>query len=130
GGPARRPVLHAAALSLAPENRRRFNALLRTEGRGVQDANRRARALRAAVWDSFSAGVFDPARAEADLAQARALNAASRRTVEDGVVDFAAGLSAAERARFGEALRRSPQRTSPPPSRGAGFQPAPSKRQE
>jgi len=101
-----RPTLRAAALSLAPDRRTRFITLLRTEGEGVQGANRQARALRAAAWESLATPRFDPLIAKADLARARALNQASRATVEDGVLDFAAALPAAERARFGAAMRR------------------------
>ena len=105
-----RPTLRAAALSLASDQRDRFVALLGAEGESVQGANRQARALRAAAWGSLATPRFDPLVAKADLARARALNEASRATVEDGVLDFAAALPAVQRARFGAAMRR------PPPS--------------
>jgi uncharacterized membrane protein len=120
-----RPNLRAAAMSLAPEHRRQFNALLRAEGKSVHDANRRARALRIATWSSLATATFDPATAKADLARARALNQESRGKVEDGVLDFAAGLPAVERAGFGEAMRRAAarqSRVSPPANPAAKAQ--------
>lgn len=110
-----RPTLHAAALSLAPDPRTRFIALLRTEGDSVQGATRQARALRAAAWGTLAATHFDPLVAKADLARARALNQDSRAQVEDGVVDFAAALPPLERARFGAAMGR-PSSAQPHPA--------------
>lgn len=103
-----RPTLRAAALSLAPDQKTKFIALLEIEGDRVQGANRQARALRAAAWGSLAAARFDPLVAKADLARARALNQASRAQVENGVLDFAAALPTADRARFGAAMSRPP----------------------
>ena len=117
-----RTALRAAALSLPPEQRSRFIALLRAEGDSIEGAGRQARDLRAAAWGSLAAPSFDPLVAKADLARARALNLTSRGAVEDGVLDFAAGLPAGERAGFGEAMRRAAARQSrsaPPASPAA-----------
>ncbi len=111
-----RPTLRAAAMSLPPERRRQFTALLRAEGDGIQGASRQARDLRAAAWQSLATPSFDPLVAKADLARARALNLASRSAVEDGVVDFATALPPADRARFGEAMRRRSARQDPDPA--------------
>src|SRR5450432_823042 len=104
--PPERANLRAAAMSLAPRHRGELKSLLRAAGRSVQAANQQARALRIAAWSSLGSATFDPAAAKADLAQARTLNQASRGKVEDGVLDFAAGLPADERAGFGDAMRR------------------------
>ena len=112
-----RPNLRAAALSLGPDQRSRLAALLRAEGDSAQGATRQARALRAAAWASLAAPTFDPAVAKAGLARARAINQTSRGEVEDAVVDFAAALAPADRARFGEAMRRRPARPEPAEAR-------------
>ena len=112
-----RTALRAAALSLPPEQRSRFIALLRAEGDSIEGAGRQARDLRAAAWGSLAAPSFDPLVAKADLARARALNLTSRGAVEDGVLDFATALSPADRARFGEAMRRRSARQDPAPAR-------------
>ena len=112
-----RPTLRAAALSLPPDQRSRFIALLRAEGESVKGAERRARGLRAATWGMLAAPTFDPVVAKADLARARALNQASRGKVEDGVLDFAAALPPADRARFGEAMVRRSARQDPAAAR-------------
>jgi uncharacterized membrane protein len=111
-----RPNLRAAATNLAPEHREQFNGLLRAEADSVRLTNHQARALRMAAWGSLASANFDPAVAKADLAQARVLNLASRGKVEDGVLDFAAGLPATERAGFAEAMGRAlarPARVAP-----------------
>ena len=108
-----RATLRAAALSLPPEQRARFIALLRAEGDSIEGASRQARDLRASAWGSLAAPSFDSVVARADLARARALNQAARGTVEDGVLDFAAALPPVDRARFGEAMRRRSGRQDP-----------------
>jgi uncharacterized membrane protein len=110
--PPDRPNLHAAAMRLAPEHRIELNMLLRSAVQSVQATNQRARALRIAAWSSLGSATFNPAAAKADLARARALNQASRGEVEDGVLDFAAGLPVSERAGFGDSMRRALVRQS------------------
>lgn len=119
--PPERANLRAAAMALAPAHRNELKSLLRAAGQNIQGANQQARALRIAAWGSLGSATFDPAVAKADLARARALSLASRGKIEDAVVDFAVGLPAAERAEFGEALRRAWERQSraAPPARSA-----------
>lgn len=112
-----RTTLRAAALSLPPDQRSRFIALLRAEGDGIEVASRQARDLRAAAWGSLTAPTFDSVVAKGDLARARALNQASRGKVEDGVLDFVAALPPGDRARFGEAMRRRSARQDPAAAR-------------
>lgn len=115
-----RATLRAAALSLPPDQRTKFIALLRAEGDSIEGASRQARDLRAAAWGSLTAPSFDSVAAKADLARARALNQVSRGRVEDGVLDFVAALPPADRARFGEAMRRHSPRQDPAPARDKG----------
>jgi uncharacterized membrane protein len=108
-----RPNLRAAASSLPADQRKRFAALLRAEGDSIQGAARQARDLRAGAWNSLASPAFDPTVAKADLARVRAINQASRGKVEDAVVDFAAGLAAPDRTRFGQAMNRRAARQEP-----------------
>ncbi|MGI8840333.1 MAG: periplasmic heavy metal sensor [Caulobacteraceae bacterium] len=116
-GAPQRPNLRSAALTLTPDQRTKFVALLRAEGDGVEAAGRQARSLRASAWGALAAASFDPLVAKADLARARALNQASRGKVEDAVMDFAAGLPSVDRARFGEAMRHRSARQDPSSAR-------------
>ena len=122
--PQPQPVMRRAAMSLDATHKAAFLGLLRAEGRAVRPANRQARALRLEVWDSLVNAQFNEAVAKQELAQARRLNEESRATVEDGVLDFAAGLPASQRAALGEALRRMiPQNAKPPVKPSASTQP-------
>jgi len=103
--PASQPVLRHAALSLNPDDRARFLALLRERGRIAKPANVRARMLRLDGWGSLGDAAFDPAAAKARLAQARQLNLDTRGDVENAVVEFAAALPQPERAALGQGLR-------------------------
>jgi len=102
-----RPMLRRAAMSLAAPYRRAFLVALRDRGQSVRAPVLAARALRRSTWASMSAASFDPAVAKIQLRQARLMDADSRAAVEDGVVDFAAGLPPGERAKLGTALVRS-----------------------
>jgi uncharacterized membrane protein len=112
-GPATRSPLKAAAASLTATHRTAFLDLLRTQGKIAQTYNQQAHKLRDEAWRSLSASKFDPADAEARLAQARGLNLQARGTVEAAVIRFAAALPAGERADFGESMRRTLSRQHP-----------------
>ena len=101
------PVLRQAASSLDPDDRARFLAVLRQQGRAAKPDNQRARMLRLEGWAALGDAALDPAAIKAKLAQARNLNVATRGAVEDAVVDFAAALPTPERAAFGKSLRTS-----------------------
>ncbi len=107
------PVLRHAAASLNPDDRARFLAILRYQGRIAKPDNQRARMLRLEGWAALGDAAFDRAAIKAKLAQARDLNAATRGAVEDAVVDFAAALPPAERAAFGQSLRTTILRNNP-----------------
>jgi uncharacterized membrane protein len=102
-----RPMLRRAAMSLAAPYRQAFLVTLRGRGQSVHAPVVAARALRRSAWASMSAANFDPAAAKSQLRQARLMDASSRGTVEDAVVDFAAALPPGERAKLGAALVRS-----------------------
>lgn len=96
--------LRLVALSLTPPHRQDLVAMLRASGRAVRPYNQQARALREAAWGSFGDSHFDPAKAKADLAQARSLNQMTSGRVQDSLIDFAAALPADQRAALGRAL--------------------------
>ncbi len=98
------PALRVAARTLDAPHHAAFLAMLRADGKRLRPQNLQARTLRRGVWAALQAPAFDPARAKADLARARALNSASRAVVEEDVVDFAAALPIDQRAALGRAL--------------------------
>ncbi len=101
-----RSSMRAAALSLNEAHRAAFARLLHGQGQAIQAETRSAKAIRDEAWASLAAVNFDAAATKRQLAQARELNTLAHRAVEDAVVDFAAALPPAERASFGQALRR------------------------
>lgn len=110
--------LWAAANTLPPEQRRAYRKLLRGEAGEVRDGMREARAARAQAWRQLGAEPFDPAATRASLGVARAREAQVRADVEGRIVDFAAGLPSAERARLAQGLADSqPSRRAMPPQR-------------
>ncbi len=101
-----RSSMRAASSSLDPTHRAAFMELLRAEGQAIQAEARAARTIRDEAWASLAAPNFDPAATKGQLAEARDLNFRARRSIEDAVVDFSVGLSPAQRASFGQAMRR------------------------
>ena len=101
-----RSSMHAAASSLDAARRAALIRLLHSQGQAIQAETRSAKAIRDEAWASLATASFDPALTKRRLAQARALNVLAHRSVEDAVVDFAAGLSPAQRAIFSQAMRR------------------------
>jgi uncharacterized membrane protein len=96
--------LRQVARSLDPAHRQALLAVLRAQGQALRPDNQRARALRLRAWRSLEAPDFDPAKAKADLAQARALNQNASAKVQDSVIDFAAALPIDQRASLGRAM--------------------------
>jgi len=70
-------------------------------------------ALRAAAWGSLADPKPDVAAIKQQLAQSRQLDLAIRTRVEEQIVDYAAGLSPANRAIFATGMRRA---LAPPPN--------------
>jgi uncharacterized membrane protein len=97
--------LRRAVTALSQPDRKAFVALLRSNGRQVRPDNRRARALRDQAWSGLADGSESADVIKRQLADARAINQASRSTVEDAVVDFGLALDPAGRHALGEALR-------------------------
>ncbi len=97
--------LRRAVTALDQPDRKAFVAVLRTNGKLVRPDNRRARALRDQAWSGLADGSETADVIKKQLADARAINQASRSTVEDAVVDFGLALDPAGRHALGEALR-------------------------
>jgi uncharacterized membrane protein len=97
--------LRRAVTALSQPDRKAFVALLRSNGQRVRPDNRRARALRDQAWSGLADGSETADVIKRQLAEARAINQASRSMVEDAVVDFGLALDPAERHALGEALR-------------------------
>jgi len=115
GGPA--GPLRQVARSLDGAHRQALIAVLRAQGQAVRPENQRARALRQDVWRSMQTPDFDPAKAKAELAQARTLSQAAGAKVQDSLIDFAAALPIDQRASLGRAMMvRMPR----PPRAGRG----------
>ncbi len=102
----RRSSMRAAAMSLDEAHRTAFARMLRSQGKAIQAETRSAKAIRDDAWASLAADNFDPADAKQKLARARELNVTAHRAIEDAVVDFAVGLTPAQRASFINAVRR------------------------
>lgn len=100
--------LWAAANELPPEQRRAYRRLLRGEGGEMRARMAEVRAARGAAWRGLGAEPIDPAAVKRELNAARAREMAIRGGVEEHIVDFAAGLSPAERARLVDGLTRGP----------------------
>jgi uncharacterized membrane protein len=100
-----RAPMRAASSGLDKAHRAAFMQLLQGQGKTIQAETRSARAIRDDAWASLAVRNFDPAVTKRRLAQARELNVLAHSTLEDAVVDFAAGLTPAQRVVFSQALR-------------------------
>lgn len=100
--------LWSAANELSPEQRRDYRRLLRGEAGEVRAGMSEVRAARAEAWRGLSAEPLDPAAVKRDLNAARARELAIRSGIEARIVDFAAELTPAERARLVDGLTRPP----------------------
>lgn len=104
----------AAMRTLPPDEREAWRTQMSGFVRDYGPKVRAARDLARRTMRGFGREPFDADATLADLRRARALEAESRSEMDRRLVDFAATLPAANRARFGEALAR------PPLGRGAG----------
>ena len=104
---AQRPgALVRATRDLPQPERRAMRQMLRQAWLEVRPATEQSRALRLDGWSALAVATPDPAQAKAKLAQSRQLDLANRAKVEERVVDYAMGLSPANRAVFAEGMRR------------------------
>lgn len=102
---ARNPAM-LAVRDLSPESQAAWRAGSRDYARAVGPKAREARQVARETMRGFGQEPFDPDAAFAKLKRARALEFEARLAMDRRLVDFAAGLPADERARFGEALSR------------------------
>jgi len=111
--------LWGAAEGLSPERQDAYRAALRGEAGVVGGKLRAARQARREAWLSLNEEHFDPKVAVVALDRARALEFEARGDVERRIVNFAATLTPAERARLAEGLARAGpgprHRDRPPP---------------
>jgi uncharacterized membrane protein len=115
-GPRQLGPLWAAASDLPPERQQAFRQALRGAAGEVGGELRQARQARREAWLSLKSEPFDPAAVTAALGRARGLEMQARAEVERRIVDFAAALTPAERARLAERLAHAgPRRRGPPP---------------
>ncbi len=110
GRPVSRPqtqALKRATAALPEADREPFVAMLRAHGAEIRPDNRRARALRERAWSALAADSEPADTIKQQLAEARALNQASRTIVENAVVDYGLAMQPAGREALGQALRPS-----------------------
>lgn len=100
-----RMPLQAMVGSLKPERRAAFRANVRESLDATFDNIREARRLRSEAYDLMAAEPFDQALVVDRLDRARALEMASRRHVEAGMIAYSASLPPAERASLAAAMR-------------------------
>jgi uncharacterized membrane protein len=104
GGGGRNPVM-LAVRELSPESQAAWRKEA-AEGQAIAPQMREARELARSTMRGFAAPDFDKEAAYANFKRARGLEYEARLAMDRRLVDFAAGLSADERAKFGEALGR------------------------
>jgi uncharacterized membrane protein len=104
------PPMFAAAQALPADEARAYRDALSAEALAVRPTLHQARMMRHDAWLKLAADPLDAAGIVADLDKARALQAQAQSEVDKKIVDYAAHLSAADRARFGQALAQPPQR--------------------
>ena len=100
------PVMHAAD-ALPPARRDAYRAMMRTMLEGIRPGLRDARQVRHQAMLAIRAEPFDRALASANLARARADDAAARAEVEGAILTFAQTLPRDQRAVFVRGLGRS-----------------------
>ncbi|HEY9234716.1 MULTISPECIES: periplasmic heavy metal sensor [Phenylobacterium] len=108
------PPLWRAADGLSQEQRNAYRAALRSGGPQMRDAMRQVRVARQDAWRALADEPFDAAAARRRLAEIRTQEARARGLVDDKVVDFAAGLSPAERTILVKGLTEPRGRGEPP----------------
>lgn len=100
----------AAAQALSPEQSKAYRTMLRSEGMEARTAMRQAREERTQAWRTLGAEPFDPAVTKQRLAQVRSREAETRGQIDGRIVDFAAGLTPADRQKLAKALAEPPAR--------------------
>lgn len=111
-----RPLpLRFAADGLRPDQQSAFRQDLRAARQASLDDLRRAQAHRRDLAGLIGARDFDRAAVGAALTGARTADMAVRARLETAVADYAASLSAEDRAIFVRGLARSPTLRTPPP---------------
>ncbi|WP_312161675.1 periplasmic heavy metal sensor [Phenylobacterium sp.] len=112
---ASRPVqpLWRAGDVLPPDRAQAYRQALRDEAPGMRETMRAARAARQDAWRAIGQDPFDPVATKRRLAEIRAQEAGARGQIDDNVVDFAAGLSPADRAALARGLTERPRGPSP-----------------
>ena len=103
------PPMFAAAATLPDAEAQAYRDALSAQALAVRPKMREARTLRHAAWTKLGADPVDAAGVVADLDKARAMQAEAQSEVDKQIVEFAAKLPAAERARFGAAMAQPPQ---------------------
>ena len=99
------PLVRAADV-LSPAQQAAFKQMLRQHVVQDRPTIRDSRQAKRRMLDQIAAPTFDRAAVSASLAQARADDVAVRMHLEEGVVDFAAQLSPADRATFADGFRK------------------------
>ena len=117
GGPPQRRALRFAADELAPEQRAAFLQALRQARRASLAQVQEAQAHRRDLAGLIGAVPFDRAAVIGALDGARTADIAVRTRLETAVVDYAVGLSPADRAVFVRGLARTPTLRQPPARR-------------
>jgi len=99
------PMVRAADV-LSPAQQAAFRQMLRQQVAQDRPTMRDSRQAKRRMLDQIAAPTFDQAAVSASLAQARADDIAVRTHLEEGVVNFAANLSPADRAAFADGFRK------------------------
>lgn len=110
-GPGPRPPVMQALRELPPERREAWRESNRAARGAFGPRMREARRLNRDAMRRFGEEPFPRDAILADLRKARAIELQGRMAMDQRLVDFAATLPPAERARFGEALARPPERS-------------------
>jgi uncharacterized membrane protein len=99
------PMVRAADV-LSPTQQAAFKQMLRQQVAQDRPTIRDSRQAKRRMVDLLAAPTFDQAAVSASLAQARADDIAVRTHLEEGVVNFAANLSPADRVTFADGFRK------------------------
>ena len=105
--------LWRAGDALPPERAQAYRQALSGAGPELRQAMRDARAERNEAWKSLGAEPFDAAGVKRRLAEVRGHEAEARGRIEERIVDYAAGLPAADRAALARGLTERPRGDRP-----------------
>ncbi len=115
--PQQRRALRFAADQLSTQQQRAFRQALRQARMDTLPNLRESQAQRRELVGLIGAETFDRSAVMSALSRARSADAAVRARLETAIVDYAAGLSPADRAVFVQGLARSPTLRQPPARR-------------